>query len=101
MASTSEEMETTEYAEYTEMENGLLMTTSLSASFRVFRVSRGSLPDSGCWFNRETARKGAKFERHPDEASISRAHRVFEASVYSSYHGSSLFSEEPSRLSPA
>ena len=43
MAFTSEEMKATEYPGYTEMENGLLMTTALSPSFRVFRVFRGSL----------------------------------------------------------
>lgn len=42
MAFTCElKMKTTEYAEYTELKKGQLMTISPSIGFRVFRVFRG------------------------------------------------------------
>jgi hypothetical protein len=63
-------MRTTEYAEYTEMKKGLLMTiilfqTSVCSACSVVLFSGG---ERGIGFNSEKARKAAKYERHEEPA---------------------------------
>ena len=63
-------MRPTEYAEYTEMKKGLLMTIIL---FQTFVCSACSVVlfsggEGGIGFNREKSRKAAKFERHEERA---------------------------------